>query len=133
MRRLLLPAFASLAFWCLVALPAKGQNLQGEISPTAYNWKSPEDATNFLLAQIGVLNQQFPGLTPGTPLYDNTLRRIAYFKAIVVEIGRGAAVPDAMELSLPAAATLGFEKEASYTPKIVLKALYSETRVLLTD
>jgi hypothetical protein len=86
-----------------------------------------------MLAQIGVLNQQFPGLTPGTPLYDNTLRRIAYFKSIVVEIGRGASVPDALELSLPAAATLGFEKEASYTPKIVLKALYSETRVLLTN
>ena len=74
-----------------------------------------------------------PGLAEGTPLYDNTLRRVAYFKAIINEIGKGATVAEALELSVPAAATLGFEKEASYTPKILLKALQTETRVLLTN
>lgn len=98
-----------------------------------YNWKAPEDAKNILIAQVTVLNQQMPGLDAGTPLYDNTLRRVAYFKAIIMEIGKGATVGQALELSLPAAATLGFEKEASYTPKILLKALQTETRVLLTN
>ena len=99
----------------------------------AYNWKSSEDAIHTLQAQVTVLNQQMPGLAVGTPLYDNTLRRVAYFKAIAVEINKGASISEALELSLPAAATLGFEKEASYTPKILLKALQTETRVLLTN
>jgi hypothetical protein len=74
-----------------------------------------------------------PGITEGTSLYDNTLRRVAYFKAIIMEISKGANVAEALELSVPAAATLGFEKEASYTPKILLKALHTETRVMLTN
>ena len=101
--------------------------------PAALNWKTSDDASNILLAQVTVLNQQMPGIGVGTPLYDNTVRRIAYFKAIIMEISKGATVAEALELSIPAAATLGFEKEASYTPKIILKALHTETRVLLTN
>lgn len=80
-----------------------------------------------------MLNQQIPGITEGTPLYDNTIRRIAYFKAIIQEIDRGATVAESLELSLPAAATLGFSKEATYTSKIVLRALREEARVTLTN
>lgn len=125
-----LTAIFLLVFVCLSSSTGQAQNLQ---APASYNWKSAEDATNLLITQVTVLNQQMPGLTEGTSLYDNTLRRVAYFKSIITEIGKGSTVAQALELSLPAAATLGFEKEAAYTPKILLKALHTETRVLLTN
>ena len=80
-----------------------------------------------------MLNQQIPGITEGTPLYDNTIRRVAYFKAIIQEIARGATIAESLDLGLPAAATLGFSKEATYTSKIVLRALKEEARVTLTN
>lgn len=125
-----LPAFFLLGFLCVLSTSGHAQTIQ---QLTTYNWKAPEDAKNILISQVTVLNGQMPGLAEGTPLYDNTLRRVAYFKAIINEIGKGATVAEALELSVPAAATLGFEKEASYTPKILLKALQTETRVLLTN
>jgi hypothetical protein len=109
------------------------QVIEPKANEATYNWKSGEEASQLLLSQVNVLTQQLPGLDEGTPLHDNTLRRIAYFKAIALEINRGATVAQSMELALPAAATLGFSKEATYTPKITLKALHSETRVLLTN
>ncbi|MFN0173983.1 MAG: hypothetical protein ACKVU0_04990 [Saprospiraceae bacterium] len=129
--KMLLTAVLLLAFLCLSGTTGFAQTSQPP--PTAINWKSAEDATNILLSQVKVLNQQMPGITEGTPLYDNTLRRVAYFKSIILEISKGATVAQALELSIPAAATLGFEKEASYTPKILLKALQTETRVMLTN
>ncbi len=127
---LLITTIFLLAFLCASGTTVQAQNLQ---APASYNWKTSEDATNILLSQVTVLNQQMPGITEGTSLYDNTLRRVAYFKAIIMEISKGANVAEALELSVPAAATLGFEKEASYTPKILLKALHTETRVMLTN
>ena len=124
-----LSAFFLLAFVCMSSTTGHAQIHQ----QLTYNWKAPEDVTNILLTQVTLLNQQMPGLAEGTPLYDNTVRRIAYSKAILMEISKGATVAQALELSIPAAATLGFEKEASYTPKIILKALLTETRVLLTN
>jgi hypothetical protein len=109
------------------------QTLQPNANASTFNWKTGEDATTILLSQVDVLHQQLPGLTEGTSLYDNTLRRIAYFKAIAVEISKGASVVESLDLAVPAAATLGFSKEASYTPKITLRALQTETRILLTN
>jgi len=131
--RMFLSAIFLLAFVCFSDTTGYAQTLQPLTSPTSYNWKSSADASNILLSQVTVLNQQMPGITQGTPLYDNTVRRIAYYKAILMEISKGNSVAKALELSLPAAATLGFEKEASYTPKIILKALQTETRVMLTN
>jgi hypothetical protein len=131
--RMFLTAFFLLSLLCFFGTTGNAQSLQPPQSAASFNWKSAEDATNILLAQVTVLNQQMPGITVGTPLYDNTVRRIAYFKAILMEISKGATVAQALELSVSAAATLGFEKEASYTPKIILKALQTETRVLLTN
>jgi hypothetical protein len=131
--RILLTAFFLLSLLCFFSTTGNAQSLQAPQSAASFNWKTAEDATNILLAQVTVLNQQMPGITVGTPLYDNTVRRIAYFKAIIMEISKGATVAQALELSVSAAATLGFEKEASYTPKIILKALQTETRVLLTN
>ncbi|MDO8971553.1 MAG: hypothetical protein Q7U74_12740 [Saprospiraceae bacterium] len=130
---MLLTAFFLLSLLCFFGTTGHAQSLQPPQSAASFNWKSAEDASNILLTQVTVLNQQMPGITVGTPLYDNTVRRIAYFKAIIMEISKGATVAQALELSVSAAATLGFEKEASYTPKIILKALQTETRVLLTN
>lgn len=111
----------------------EAQVLEPKVNAEAYNWKSGAEATTLLLGQVQLLTQQLPGLTEGTSLYDNTLRRIAYFKAIALEISKGATVAESLDLAIPAAATLGFSKEASFTPKIMLRALHTETRVLLTN
>ena len=119
----------------LLALPtatATAQTLQME-TPQSYNWKNEADASTVLLSHIDLLNQQMPSYTEGTSLYDNALRRVAYFKEMLKQIHDGAAVEDAVELALPAAATLGFSKEASYTPKVVLHALHEEARIMLTN
>jgi hypothetical protein len=98
-----------------------------------YNWKSAEEAKTIITAHVEQLNQQMPGYTPGTPLHDNALRRVSYYKAIVYEIGRGETLPKSLENALPAAATLGYTKEASYTSKVVLRALQEEARVMLVN
>lgn len=127
----LLTAFLLLGFVCIHHQTSCAQTLQPPSQ--TYQWKPAEEAHNILINQISVLNEQMPGLTVGTPLYDNTLRRIAYFKAILDEMRKGAELSQALELAIPAAATLGFEKEASYTPKVLLRALQTETRILLTN
>ncbi|GAB4495640.1 MAG: hypothetical protein OHK0019_25290 [Saprospiraceae bacterium] len=98
-----------------------------------YNWKNVDEARGILVNHVQQLNQQMPGYTPGTPLHDNAVRRVAYYKAIVQEIDRGETIPKSLENALPAAATLGFTKEASYTSKVVLRALQEEARVLLVN
>lgn len=118
---------------CIGSNQTTAQTIGAKVNADAYNWKSSADATTLLLGQVEALTQQMPGLTEGTPLYDNTIRRIAFFKAIVVEIDRGATVAASLDLAIPAAATLGFSKEASYTPKITLRALHTETRIMLTN
>ena len=124
---LLLTGMLAFANQCLAQIP------QPEPQAQAYSWKSPSDAIALLKSQVAMLNQQIPGITEGTPLYDNTIRRVSYFKAIIQEIDRGATVAESLDLGLPAAATLGFSKEATYTSKIVLRALREEARVTLTN
>jgi hypothetical protein len=123
--------FLLLSLFCSSRVEA--QSIQPKVNAATYNWKPAQDVSTILLSQVQTLNQQMPGLTEGTPLYDNTLRRIAFFKSIVVEIGKGATVAESLDLSLTAAATLGFSKEASYTSKIALRALHTETRIMLTN
>lgn len=122
-----------LAGFLLLAGRGTAQSPHTEPQPQTYAWKSAPDAIALLKSQVEMLNQQIPGISEGTPLYDNTIRRVAYFKAIISEIARGATVAESLDLSLPAAATLGFSKEATYTSKIVLRALREEARVTLTN
>jgi hypothetical protein len=132
--RLLSLRFAILLASMLVfANRSQAQAPHTEPQAQTYAWKSSSDAIALLKSQVEMLNQQIPGITEGTPLYDNTIRRVAYFKAIIQEITRGATVADSLDLGLPAAATLGFSKEATYTSKIVLRALREEARVTLTN
>ena len=139
MKSRVVPRGSLLAFICFLTLlffsnsQVVGQTLQPKPNEVAYNWKSPADVSSLLTNQINILNQQMPGLVEGTSLHDNTVRRIAYFKAIISEIKNGSSVSNSLELALPAAATLGFMKEASYTPRITLKALQTETRIMLTN
>ncbi len=119
-------------FMVLPTLQMSAQALQQE-APQTFNWKSEEDASAILMSHIQQLSQQMPSYTEGTSLYDNALRRTAYFKEMIKQISEGSAVEDAVELALPAAATLGFSKEVSYTSKVVLHALHEEARIMLTN
>ena len=127
----LLPLLFLLGCLFLSVPSAQAQTPQSETQ--TYNWKKVDEARGILVNHVQQLNQQMPGYTPGTPLHDNAVRRVAYYKAIVQEIDRGETIPKSLENALPAAATLGFTKEASYTSKVVLRALQEEARVLLVN
>jgi len=130
--RSLLPVLLIMGLFCLPAKQALAQTPQSD-GQQAYNWKPASEVKTIMIAQVNNLNQQMPGFTEGTTLYDNTLRRVAYFKAIIYEIDRDEPVAAALENALPAAATLGYSKEASYTSKVVLRALLQEARTMLTN
>lgn len=127
----LLPLLFLLGCLFLSVPSVQAQTPQSETQ--TYNWKKVDEARGILVNHVQQLNQQMPGYTPGTPLHDNAVRRVAYYKAIVQEIDRGETIPKSLENALPAAATLGFTKEASYTSKVVLRALQEEARVLLVN
>jgi hypothetical protein len=127
-----LPALFMLSCLFMTVVSVQAQTPVSEAQQN-YNWKSTDEAKGILKSHVEMLNQQMPGYTQGTPLYDNALRRVAYFKAIVYEIDRGETVPKSLENALPAAATLGYTKEASYTSKVVLRALHEEARVMLVN
>lgn len=129
----ILPAlFLLVCLFTTAANTVQGQTPVSEAQQN-YNWKSVDDAKGVLKAHVEQLNSQMPGYTQGTPMYENALRRVAYFKAIVYEIDRGESLPKSLENALPAAATLGYTKEASYTSKVVLRALHEEARVMLVN
>lgn len=128
----LLPALFLLGCLFMTATTAQAQTPVSEAQQN-FNWKSIDDAKVVLKSHVEVLNQQMPGYTQGTPMYDNALRRVAYYKAIVYEIDRGESLPKSLENALPAAATLGYTKEATYTSKVVLRALHEEARVMLVN
>ena len=128
----LLPALFLLACLLATTTSALAQTPVTEAQQN-YNWKSTDDAKAILKSNVEMINQQMPGYTQGTTLYENALRRVAYYKAIVYEIDRGENLSKSLENALPAAATLGYTKEASYTSKVVLRALHEEARVMLVD
>lgn len=131
-RKSFLPALFMLSCLFMTVVSVQAQTPVSEAQQN-YNWKSTDEAKGILKSHVEMLNQQMPGYTQGTSLYDNALRRVAYFKAIVYEIDRGETVPKSLENALPAAATLGYTKEASYTSKVVLRALHEEARVMLVN
>lgn len=130
--RMLIPLIVCIGMFSLNAGQLAAQNAQTE-QQQVFNWKSAQDARTVMFAQVTNINQQMPGFSEGTPLYDNAIRRIAYYKAIVAEIDRGETVAKSLENAIPAAATLGFSKEATYTSKIVLRALLEETKSMLIN
>jgi hypothetical protein len=122
-----------IGLWCLGTNRIQAQDQLQQPGQQVYNWKSAADARAVMINQITSLNQQMPGFTDGTTLYDNALRRVAYFKGIIASIDQGETVEKSLDSAIPAAATLGFLKEASYSSKIVLHALHEEARVMLTN
>lgn len=97
------------------------------------NWKNHVEAGNILKDRISLINQQLPGLIPGTPSYTQAVRRICYYKEIVRTLDEGVILPIAMEQALPYAGTLGGEREVNFTSGAELRALYVETRSFLTN
>lgn len=110
------------------------QDIQSaEAFNAAVKWKSANEATQLLLIRIDNMNVQLPGFQVGSQPYDNVLRRVAYYKAILDALEDGKSLADALNESLDAAATLGNTKEVSYTPKVVLRAIHEETRLFLSN
>lgn len=97
------------------------------------NWKNHAEAGNILKDRISLINQQLPGLIPGTPSHTQAVRRICYYKEIIRTLDEGVILPVAMERALPYAGTLGGERETNFTSGAELRTLYVETRTFLTN
>lgn len=130
--RWLLPTLLLLCGLAATSTEAQGQALQTQAHQNA-NWVPPATAIALLEDNIETVHDQLPGLEAGTQPHDNALRRVAFYKGIIRELQAGKKVPEAMESALSDAATLGGEKEVSFTSKLILRALYDETKVLLSN
>ncbi len=125
---------AFLLLTCLtVAMPRiSAQPLQTQAQQNA-SWVSPGTAISLLEDHIETVSDQLPGLMEGTQPYDNALRRVAYYKGIIRELKADKKVPEALEAAQADAATLGGSKEVSFTSKLILRALYDEVKVMLSN
>jgi hypothetical protein len=131
-KRLLIATICLLA--CLLWQPdLNAQTLEGPGSSSSTGYVSREEALALLEAGVHQANEQLPGLEPTSSLYENTLRRVIYYKAIMREMRNGMPISKAMETTLNEAASLGGLKEVAYTPKVVLRALYEEVRLQLSE
>lgn len=112
---------------------AEAQQLQnGSQIQQSYNWMNVEDAKGVCMEQINFWHTQVGLYAPGTSNYNNAVRHAAYFKGIFVSLSNGESTQQAITTALGAAATLGGEKEAGFTPKTVMRAIYGEALELLT-
>lgn len=109
------------------------QTLEGPGSSSSTGFVSREEALALLEAGVHQANEQLPGLEPTSSLYENTLRRVIYYKAIMREMRNGMPISKALETTLNEAASLGGLKEVAYTSKVVLRALYEEVRLQLSE
>lgn len=132
MLRATLPIFLFLFFGVFANAQTQSMMTASE-QEAAISWKSQATIEQMLTDRIVAVNAQLPSFQPGTQPYENALRRVAYYKAIMDAIEDGAAMSRALEQALTAAATLGGTQEVSYTPKVVLRALHDETRILLSN
>lgn len=130
--RWLLPTVLLWGSLTAIGIEAHAQTLQTQAQQNS-NWVSPSTATALLEDNIENVHDQLPGLEVGSQPHDNALRRVAFYKGIIRELGTGKKVPEALESALADAATLGGEKEVSFTSKLILRALYDETKVLLSN
>ncbi len=130
--RWLFPAMLLLSGLTATSVETRGQSLQTQAQQNT-NWVTPATAIALLEDNIETVHDQLPGLTEGTQPHDNALRRVAFYKGIIRELQAGKKVPEALETALSDAATLGGEKEVSFTSKLILRALYDETKVLLSN
>jgi hypothetical protein len=130
--RWLLPTALLLGGLTATNVQTQAQTLQTQAQQNA-NWVSASTAIALLEDHIESVHSQLPGLEVGSQPHDNALRRVAFYKGIIRELGTGKKVPDAMEAALSDAATLGGEKEVAFTSKLILRALYDETKVILSN
>lgn len=123
-----------LVAWFWTGTPAQGQALQSAVI-IAQNtqWLPQNEAIAKLKSEILTLQQQFATLPINSAEYYDSLRRQIFYKAIVKAIQEGASIPAAMDASVNTAATLGGTQEVAATPKGVLRALYNQTRLLLSS
>lgn len=118
----------------LPAITGTAQQLQpAPANDPAIVWLTPAQAQIQLKGKLDVLQPQLAGLTPGTTPHTDMLRRILFFKSILLGIVKEIPVPKTIEAALPEAASLGGVYEQTYTPEAMLRLLFDEAVDLLTD
>jgi hypothetical protein len=131
-KALLVAFFMIGGFVAVTETSAQSGSLTGTSVSTVANYLDADQATIKLMDQIAFYHSVLPGYAPGSASYYYAYRRAAYYKEIVALIAGGSTVPSAISNGLGAAATLRGEKEASFTTKVELNTVYTETIALLT-
>lgn len=101
----------------------------------ALNWKTEQAALQVLKAQVEIYAPALSG-TPGTTDYNNALKHVVYYKAIMILLANGTTTPVAVEQGLVDAAGALNDPSATNVPagpKTGDVALYNEAVDLLTD
>lgn len=128
MKKMLMKLVAAFFFFAAMAFASTA-------SAQALNWKTEQAAIQVLKGEVAKYDAALNG-TPGTTDYNNALRHVVYYKAIMILISNGVATPVAAEQGLTDAAGV-LNDPASSTlpsgPKTADVALYNEAVDLLTD
>lgn len=125
----LIALFVLLAGLFLSVNSAEAQTISGQQN---YNWKSASEVESIAKNQVQFWHNQGP-YSPGTTNYYNQMRHAAYFKSVINFLAEGSTVAQAVNNALPAAATVGGEKEGAFTSKTVLNAVKQEAIELFTN
>lgn len=109
-----------------------------QLQPSSWNdpatvWLTPAQAQLKVQDQLALIEPQLAPLTPGTGQHTDLLRRILFYKSILLSLINGSSVQQAIESAIPEAASIGGAYEYAFTSEAILRALYDESVDLLSD
>ena len=109
-----------------------------QLQPSSWNdpaiaWLTPAQAQLEVQSQLALIEPQLAPLTPGTGQHTDLLRRILFYKSVLLSLINGSTVQQAIESAIPEAASLGGAYEYAFTSEATLRALCDEAVDLLSD
>ena len=125
----------ALIFWAFAAASQiSAQQIQ--VSPwndPAISWLAPAQAQTEVQNELNLLEPQLTPLTPGTGPHTDLLRKILFYKSILLTLTGGASVQQSIEKAVPEAASMGGAYEQAFTPEATLRGLCADAIDLLSN
>lgn len=109
-----------------------------QLQPAPWNdpaviWLPSAQAQIAVRNRLDQLEPQLADLIAGTGQHTDTLRQVIFYKSILHSLAGGSTVLAAIELAIPEAASLGGVTELASTPEAVLRNLFDEAMMLLSN
>lgn len=83
-------------FFLFGALMFVSASAQAQTTSDNLNWKTVPEAQTVLATALDVEGQNLTNLTPGTPAYQQAEQHAALYKMILMSLGSGNSVPEAV-------------------------------------